>query len=192
MVARTIGKYIVPLACLLGVFSANAEIVGMNVSRSASEEEMIASLQFVELIDENGNHVRLKSLLDSQRPSLVTLWANWCLNCRAEIPGYQAIRKTCPEAWNIIFISAQAKDYKKDLAKYKSFNLPWKFYHVAEAEMIRDRKIKMMDAFYGKMTDGAILTPLHYLIAKSGRVDAIVNAKMDFNQSQKLDAFCRQ
>ena len=114
------------LSLMLYVISlpASAEIVGMHVERSASEDEMKASLRVINLVDEQGQVLPLKSVIGNGKPTLVTLWAHWCTNCRAEIPGYQAIAKTCADRWNIVFVSARAEDFNKDITKYKIFGLP--------------------------------------------------------------------
>lgn len=167
-----------------------AEVVGMRVERFASEDEMKASLQVINLIDDQGLVLPLKSVIGNGKPTLVTLWAHWCTNCRAEIPGYRAIAKTCADRWNVVFVSARAEDFNKDIAKYETFGLPWKFYHVQENGTRVNQRSKEVKAFYGITKDDNVLTPLHYLIAADGRVDAIVNAKMDFGDKEKLKAFC--
>lgn len=183
-------KFINFIFILMLTSSASAEIVGMNIQRIATEEEMKASLRTIDLEDANGHVFPLNSVIGNGKPTLVTLWAHWCTNCRAEIPGYQAVAKTCPDRWNIVFVSARAADFNKDIAKYKTFDLPWKFYHVREY-VGRDNHIsKDIKAFYGLTKDDGVLTPLHYLIAADGTVDAIVNAKMDFQAKDKLKAFC--
>ena len=50
-----------------------AEVVGMNVSRVASEDDMKASISKVELEDENGSRVALRELTSNGKPSLITL-----------------------------------------------------------------------------------------------------------------------
>jgi thiol-disulfide isomerase/thioredoxin len=177
------------LFCVISI-PAFAEIVGMHVERSASEDEMKASLRVINLMDEQGQIFPLKSFIGNGKPTLVTLWAHWCTNCRAEIPGYQAIAKTCADRWNIVFVSARAEDFNKDIAKYKTFGLPWRFYHVQENQGHGAQRSNEIKAFYGLTKDDGVLTPLHYLIASNGRVDTIVNAKMDFGSKEKLNAFC--
>lgn len=169
-----------------------AEIVGMQAPRIATEAEMTSSLDEIRLIDENDVALDLNRARHNGKRTLVTLWAHWCVNCRAEIIGFKAIAKTCPDKWNIIFVSARASDYAKDAAKFKSFSLPWKLYHVDETTYRDPGKIRIMQAFYGATKDQSVLTPLHYLLSPKGQVQAIVNAKMSFEQSDKLAAFCAE
>lgn len=169
---------------------APAEILGMKVPRAVTEEEMKASLREIDLVDEKGAPVDLRALMSNGKPTLVTLWAHWCSNCRAEIPGFKAIAAACPNRWNIVFVSARAGDFPKDLAKFKTFGLPWKIHHVAASTKTDVAKAKTARAFYGATTEGGVVTPLHYLLSSRGSVDMIVNARMDFEEPQRLAAFC--
>lgn len=167
-----------------------AEIVGMQAPRIATETEMKSSLDRIRLIDESGVALDLNNVRHNGKRTLVTLWAHWCVNCRAEISGFKAIAKACPDKWNIVFVSARASDYEKDASKFKAFSLPWKLYHVDETAYHYPDKIRTMQAFYGATKDQSVLTPLHYLLSLNGQAQAIVNAKMSFEQPDKLAAFC--
>lgn len=181
-------RFIPFVAMLAASCPAVAEIIGMNVSRAAREEDMKASIGKVELEDEAGDRIALRDLIGNGRPSLITLWAHWCVNCRAEMADYKVIAASCPGRWNVIFISSRPADFGKDLAKYRSYGLPWKFYHVAETPKIEEGARR---AFYGATKSGEVITPLHYLVSASGKVDAIVNARMNLAEPKKLAAFCR-
>lgn len=181
-------RLIVVAAILASTSSVVAEVVGMNVPRMATEAEMKASIGQIELEDEAGARIALRDLMGNGKPTLITLWAHWCRNCRAEMADYKIIASTCPERWNIIFISSRARDFTKDIAKYRSFGVPWKFYKVVEAPKANE---DLRQAFYGATKSGEVITPLHYLVSAGGRVDAIVNARMNFAEPSKLAAFCR-
>jgi hypothetical protein len=167
---------------------AHAEVVGMNVSRVASEDDMKASVGVIELEDENGGRAALRELMANGKPSLIILWAHWCVNCRAEMADYKVIATTCPERWNVVFISSRPADFAKALVKYRSYGLPWRFYRVAGKTTVDEG---VQRAFYGATRSGEVITPLHYLVSASGRVDAIVNARMNLAEPKKLAAFCR-
>ncbi|MGJ0509470.1 MAG: TlpA family protein disulfide reductase [Methylocystis sp.] len=169
---------------------AFADIIGMQVERKVTEADMKASLREVELVDEKGAPLDLNALMGSGKPTLVSLWAHWCPNCLGEVSGYKAIAKACPRQWNIVFVSARAGDYPKDLAKFKSFGLPWKFYHVGGSSRDDVAKAKAARAFYGETVEGGVVTPMHYFIDASGAVEAIVAGKMDFTEPDRLAAFC--
>ncbi len=169
---------------------ARAEILGMQVERAVSEEEMKASLRSVELVDEKGAPLDLSALMASGKPTLVSLWAHWCPNCLAEVQGYKALAKACPQRWNVVFVSARASDYPKDLAKFKSFGLPWKFYQVGAAARTDPTKAAAARAFYGETVEGGVVTPMHYFVDSRGSVEAIVAGKMDFSRPDRLAAFC--
>jgi thiol-disulfide isomerase/thioredoxin len=175
---------------LVSPASARAEIIGAQQPRSASEDEMKASLREIDLVGANGAPLDLRALLASGRPTLVSLWAHWCPNCLAEMKGFKAIAATCPERWNIVFVSARASDYAKDAAKFKTYGLPWKIFRVGDSTKTDVAKAKSARAFYGATADGGVVTPLHYLVGASGQVDAIVNGRLNFAEPQRLAAFC--
>ena len=177
------------LAALAPVL-ARADILGMQVPRAVTEEEMKASLRQIDLVDEKGAPFDLAALIGKGKPTLVSLWAHWCTNCLAEAPGYQALAKACPQRWNVVFVSAIPKDFPKDIAKFKTYGLPWKFYRVADTTRTDIAKAKAARAFYGVTTEGAVVTPTHYFINGAGEVEAIVSGKMNFAEPERLAAFC--
>lgn len=178
------------LIVLVLAVPAHAEIVGMKVKRAVTEAQMKDSLRSIELIDASGAPLDLRGLMANGKPTLVTLWAHWCPNCVSEIRGYRAIAARCADRWNVVFVSARAGDYPKDLAKFSSYGLPWKIYHVADSARTDPAKAQVARAFYGATESGGVVTPLHYLLSAGGRVDAIVGAKLDFEEPQRLAAFC--
>ncbi|MCX7899223.1 MAG: TlpA family protein disulfide reductase [Methylocystis sp.] len=169
-----------------------AEIVGMQVPRAVTEREMIASLRKIELVDEAGAPFDLRAVISNGKPTLITLWANWCPNCRAEIPGYKAIAEKCPTRWNIVFVSARRSDYAQDVAKFKSYGLPWKFYNVSKASASDPARARIARAFYGETTEGGVVTPQHYVLSHKGDVDMIAAGRMDFSDPTRLATFCAQ
>lgn len=104
--------------------------------------------------------------------------------------GLQGDRRRLPGSLDIVFVSARASDYAKDQAKFKSYGLPWKILRVGDSTKTDVAKARSARAFYGATADGSVVTPLHYLIGASGRVDAIVNGRLDFAEPQRLAAFC--
>jgi thiol-disulfide isomerase/thioredoxin len=180
----------IQLAFLLAIAPASAKIFGMQVERAVTEEEMKASLRDITLVDEQGAPLDLRALMANGKPTLVSLWAHWCPNCVAEASGYKAVAKACPQRWNIVFVSARAADFPKDLAKFKSYGLPWKFYRVGDTSKTDPAKAKAARAFYGETKGGGVATPLHYLLNASGAVSAIVTGRMDFSEPARLAAFC--
>lgn len=167
---------------------AAAEILGMQVERAMSEDEMKASLREVELVDEKGAPLDLRALMANGKPTFVSLWAHWCPNCLAEARGYKAIAKACAQHWNVVFVSARPQDFRKDVARFRSFGLPWSFYNVADSADPAKRRIAR--AFAGETVEGAVVTPLHYFVAPGGGVEAIIAGKMDFTESDRLAAYC--
>lgn len=168
----------------------HAEILGMQMKRAFTEAEMKASLQRIELVDATGAPLNLRALMTSAKPTLVTQWAHWCPNCRGEIPGFKAIAGKCPNAWNIVFVSAQRSDYPKDLAAFQKYGLPFKIYNLSKAIETDPAKARVARAFFGETAEGASPTPQHYLIAPGGAVDAIIAGRMDFTDPQRLATFC--
>ncbi len=129
-------------------------------------------------------------LFANGKPTLVTLWAHWCPNCRAEMEGLKGLAGKCGDKWNVIFVSSRASDYAKDLSTFKTYRLPWKLYNVSSQMMSDRKKDEILRAFLGAAHDGGVSTPLHYLLTAEGVVQAIVNARMDFAAPERARAFC--
>jgi thiol-disulfide isomerase/thioredoxin len=186
-----------PLFCIaallapIGASRSTAEIIGQSVPRAVSEDQMKASLHQIKLVDENGATLDLGALLANGKPTLITLWAHWCPNCQAETRGLKTLADACPSKWNLVFVSSRFGDYARDLAKFKSFGLPWKLYNVSRDMMETPNKYAILRAFSGATTDGAVITPLHYILSSKGSVQAIVNGRVDFSAPQRVAAFCR-
>jgi thiol-disulfide isomerase/thioredoxin len=181
------------LLLIFGLFlsaPAGADIIGAQPRRIVTEAQMKASLGEIDLVDDKGAPVDLRALMSNGKPTLVSLWAHWCPNCLAEIAGFRKIASTCPERWNIVFVSARAGDHAKDLARFRRAGLPWKIYRVADTTRTDPEKARVARAFYGATVDGGVVTPLHYLLSASGTVDAIVNGRMNFEEPARLAAFC--
>lgn len=177
-------------ALLWAATPASSEILGMQVPRAVTEAEMKASLREVDLADEKGAPFDLRAVMANGKPTLVSIWAHWCPNCLAEAPGYKALAKACPQRWNVVFVSSMQKDYARDLAKFRTFGLPWKIYRIAETEKSNPAKAKAARAFLGLTREGGVITPTHYIIDETGAVRAIVSGKMNFGEPERLAAFC--
>jgi len=176
---------LVLLLCLLGGV-ARAEIIGEPIDRAATEDEMKASLRSIVLVDAAGEKLPLVSLLGSGKRVFVTIWAYWCPNCLAEMAGYRKIAAACPQKTRMIFVSARNADFPKDVAKFDSYGLPWKIRYAEKSIPVETAR-----AFFGVTPEGQVMTPLHYFVTPKGEVEAIVNARMDFESPKKLEAFCR-
>lgn len=169
---------------------AGAEIIGPEIKRISSEQEMIDALSKVQIKNNQNKIESIDSIIHNGKPTLVTLWAHWCLNCVAEIKGFRAVSENCPNEWNIVFVSARPDDYMKDSIKFKSFKLPWNIHRGPELGSKGSSESKVSSAFYGISNDQVVLTPLHYLLSKEGKVEAIINAKFDLSEPARLAAFC--
>jgi thiol-disulfide isomerase/thioredoxin len=169
---------------------APAEILGQPLARAVSEAEMKASLRQIALVDESGARFDLSALTTNGRRTLVTLWAHWCPNCQAEMSGLRQVAQSCPDRWNVVFVSSRYGDYAKDLAKFKRYGLPWKLYNIAREMMETPAGYKIVSAFAGATRDGAVLTPLHYVLTPNGEAQMIVSGRMEFSSPAQLAAFC--
>jgi thiol-disulfide isomerase/thioredoxin len=167
-----------------------AEIIGQSIPRAVSEDQMKASIRQIELVDESGAKLDLAALITNGKPTLVTLWAHWCPNCRAEMAGLKTLFAACPNKWNMVFVSSRFSDYAKDLAKFRSFGPPWKLYNISRA-MMAPNKYAIVRAFSGATPDGAVITPLHYFLSSKGAVQAIVNGRVNFSSPKRIAALCR-
>ena len=182
-------RLLVVLIAACGATPACAEILGAPIQRAASEAKIKASLTEIELIDESGATFDLRATLKNGKPTLVTLWAHWCPNCQAELQGFKAIGRECPTRWNVVFVSSRAQDFQKDLSKFRSAGLPWRLYRTS-ARMETAEKRPLLNAFSAATQRGEVITPLHYLVSKTGEVQQIVNARMDLADPRRLAAFC--
>lgn len=179
------------LACLILLCGpARAEILGMQVERAVTEQEMKDSLRAIDLVDEKGAPFDLRAAMANGKPTLVSLWAHWCPNCLAEAPGYKALAKACGQRWNVVFVSSMQKDYPRDLAKFRTFGLPWKIYRIADTTKTDVAKARAAGAFYGLTKEGGVVTPTHYFLNPSGAVEAIVSGKINFAEPDRIAAFC--
>jgi thiol-disulfide isomerase/thioredoxin len=169
---------------------AHCDVIGPPAARVASEAQMKASLREIELIDDKGAVFDLPAALKSGKPTLVTLWANWCPNCRAEMRGFKILAEKCPDRWNVVFVSSRTADYEKDLARFRSFGLPWSLYRTS-ARMQKAERRDLLNAFSGATRQGEVFTPLHYIVSDKGDVVQIVNGGVDFSDTRRI-AFCEK
>lgn len=185
-----LARLLLLLFAIIAAGPSHAEILGMQMKRAYTEAEMKESLRQIDLIDESGAPLDLRTVMSNGKPTLVTQWAHWCPNCRAEIPGFKAIAAKCPKAWNIVFVSARRSDYPKDLAAFRKYDLPFRIYNLSKAVETDPAKARSARAFFGETAEGASPTPQHYFISPGGAVDAIVAGRMDFSEPQRLASFC--
>ena len=179
---------VISLLSMIFASPVRCDVVGPPVARVASESRMKESLRAIELIDEKGAIFDLRAALGNGKPTLVTLWANWCPNCRAEMRGFKSIAEKCPDRWNVVFVSSRAADYEKDLERFRSFGLPWRLYRISP-RMQRPENRGLLEAFSGATRQAEVLTPLHYIVSEKGDVAQIVNGGVDFSDPQRI-AFC--
>jgi len=69
------------LFVLLGLLAlspvlARAEILGMQVERAVTEQDMKDSLRQIDLVDEKGAPFDLRATLANGKPTLVSIWAH--------------------------------------------------------------------------------------------------------------------
>lgn len=169
---------------------ASAEIIGPPIKRVSSEEQMVAAINAIALTDKNGSTVGLNKFIGNGKPTLITLWERGCPNCITEMRGMTKVQEACPTKWNVIYITITQNQVDKDQIKFEKSKLPWTLYHLGPEYFSSAPLIKIRKAFSGESEDGIVATPLHYLISKDGVVDAIVNAKLDLEDSERLSAFC--
>ena len=187
-----IRRNILFFVCLMFLnIPAQSEIIGPKLQRLGTEFQMVESLNNIMLVDEYGKQSTLRSYLAHGRPTLLITWERNCLNCLSEISGLSKIAEKCPDVWNIIFVSIDKMTYFNDLKKFNNYQLPWKLYYVKIQSNVSIKENMMQKFFFGETVDGIIATPLHYFVSKEGMVEAIVNAKIDFGEKQRLEAFCK-
>lgn len=169
-----------------------AEIIGPAMDRVVDEQEMVAAINAVMLTNKSGASVPLSKYIGQDKPTLITLWERDCINCLVEMRGMKKIAEICPNNWNVLFISIAHNQSEKDHIRFDKYKLPWPLYHLGATYFTDANQINIRKAFFGETWDGVVATPLHYLISKNGTVDAIVNAKLDFEEPRRLMAFCEK
>ena len=189
---QSILMQLITLSLILHGSSLKAEIIGPAMDRVANEEQMVAALNNVILTNKSGAAVPLSKFIGKGKPTIVTLWERGCINCLIEMRGMAKIAEKCPSNWNVLYVSIAHDQVEKDHIRFDKFKLPWSLYHLGATYFTDANQINTRKAFLGEARDGVVATPLHYLISKDGTVDAIVNAKLDFEDQARLSAFCEK
>ncbi|MEE8278625.1 MAG: ASPIC/UnbV domain-containing protein, partial [Thermoanaerobaculia bacterium] len=116
----------------------------------------------VTLLD--GNPATFASLLEPGRPTLVNLWATWCIPCRKEMPELERIHEAAGEkGLRVIGISiddATTRDRVPEFLKEMGVSYP---IAVAEAEFIRN--------FY---TTDNVAVPISLLLDADGKITELL------------------
>lgn len=180
------------LLAILSVHPLKAEIIGPRMDRVANEEQMVSALNAVTLTNKDGVSVPLRKYIGNGKPTLITLWERGCINCLVEMRGMEKIAQKCPSNWNILYVSIARDNIEKDHIRFDKYKLPWTLYHLADSYFTDASQVNLRRAFFGETQEGIAATPLHYLVSKTGAVDAIVNAKLDFENPTRLAAFCEK
>ena len=122
------------------------------------------------------------------RPTLVS-FGNIGVRIVSPNEGFKSIADACPDRWNIVSSRRAQATTPRIWRSSKPTACPGRFFASAISRN-RCRENKERAAFYGATADGGVFIPLHYLIVASGRVDAIVNGRINFAEPQRLAAFC--
>ncbi|WP_430809641.1 MULTISPECIES: redoxin domain-containing protein [unclassified Carboxylicivirga] len=65
----------------------------------------------IELLNREGELVKLSSLIEPGKFNMLEFWASWCGPCRGEIPHLKRVHEECKDkGFNIISISVDSKD----------------------------------------------------------------------------------
>ncbi len=108
----------------------------------------------------NGNSEALSSLLEPGRPTLVNLWATWCIPCRQEMPELELVHQSAGERGvQVIGVSiddAMSRDHVPGFVKEMWVTYP---IVVAEAEFIKN--------FY---TTDNVTVPISLLLDEQGNI----------------------
>lgn len=77
------------------------------------------------VLDTDGKEVKLSSLLDSNKYTLIDFWASWCGPCRAAIPHVKELHKKYSDKLNVLSVSLDSdeKPWRKAMEKEQ---MEWK------------------------------------------------------------------
>lgn len=77
------------------------------------------------VLDTDGKEVKLSSLLDNNKYTLIDFWASWCGPCRAAIPHVKELHKKYSDKLNVLSVSLDSdeKPWRKAMEKEQ---MEWK------------------------------------------------------------------
>lgn len=186
-------RFVLYCLVLLAGMAAPAQavtVVGDNLSRVASPEQMEDALRRVALVDGHGRRFDLAAVLDNGKPTLITLWAHWCAVCQSEMPGFRDLARQCGDALNVVFISSRPSDFPSDLKRYGGYGLTWPMAGIDRRMLADSASYSIYQAFSGATRDGSVVTPLHYFVAADGRLDTILFTGVDFSTPDSIATAC--
>ena len=68
----------------------------------------------------DGHRAMLGDLLKSDRPTVINLWASWCLPCRREAPAILELRQRFGKRINLLYLNVRDTASREDLNQYLS------------------------------------------------------------------------
>lgn len=80
----------------------------------ATARRSIATLAQVPLKSRNGTPVLLGSRVRPGKPTVISIWASWCLPCVAEAPYLARMRKDLGSGYNFVYVNRSEGDPDRD------------------------------------------------------------------------------
>ena len=163
----TFARSMMVLAALLasGMSPAVAQQSAPTAGRS------ITTLAQVPLKARDGTAILLGARVAPGKPTLIALWASWCMPCFAEAPHLDRIRKDLGSAYNFLYVNRREGDPDPDqppaaIARLLAYGgMSDVDYVIADVRAYR----QILGADIGNVPQGLIGIPRIYLFDRSGR-----------------------
>jgi thiol-disulfide isomerase/thioredoxin len=131
----------------------------------------IETLARVKIKSRTGEHILLGSRIGQGKPTLISIWATWCLPCVVEAPYLDAIRKDLGRGYNFVYInrsegSPDPNQPPEVIAQYLArAGMSDVDYVVADVKAYR----QIVGADMATIPDGLVGIPRVYLFDRNGR-----------------------
>ena len=153
-------------------------VVGLSLLAPVSAQEnaptmgrSIDTLARVKMTSRNGARILLGSRIDQGKPTLISVWATWCLPCVVEAPYLDKIRKDLGSGYNFVYInrsegSPDPNQPPAAIAQYLArAGMSDVDYVVADLNAYR----QIVGADMANIPDGKVGIPRLYLFDRNGR-----------------------
>jgi thiol-disulfide isomerase/thioredoxin len=153
-------------------------VLGLSVMAPAPAREnpptmgrSIETLARVKMTSRNGANILLGSRISQGKPTLVSIWATWCLPCVVEAPYLDKIRKDLGSGYNFVYINRSEGNPDPNqppaaIAQYLArAGMGDIDYVVADVNAYR----QIVGADMANIPDGLVGIPRVYLFDRNGR-----------------------
>jgi len=123
----------------LVVFLKRATLMGPSVSEGDNFGKLNKNELSWQLINENGEIVRLSDLND--KPIFINFWATWCAPCIAEMPSIDKLYADYKDDVHFIIATYEEKSLVDAFLVKNDLNFPVYRYHIKEPKLLQSKTI---------------------------------------------------